>query len=95
MVFAQARGPIRKLAANRAQHVQPRVQLDAMTLAVVESHGLDMGVAVQGPGQASGGVLAAGEKDQGASLMILHSGKAKRVRASRQCNAGGGVRKPA
>ena len=44
---------------------KPAGQLDAVALAVVETDGLDPGKTAQGPGQAGGGTLAAGEQHQG------------------------------
>ena len=45
--------------AERPGHVSGGVELHAVALAVVEGKGLDLGITVQGPGQAGGGVLAA------------------------------------
>ena len=43
-----------------------RVQFDAVALAVVEADGLDALEALERPGQADGGILPAGEQDEGA-----------------------------
>ncbi|CFP58709.1 Uncharacterised protein [Bordetella pertussis] len=72
MIVAQALGPVGKVGAQFAQHDLAGIQLDAMPLAVVETQRLDVGIALQRPGQASGGILSAREQHQGASLMVLH-----------------------
>ena len=46
-------------------HHQPLIELDAMALSVVEGDGLDVLEAVERPGEAGGGILAAGEQHQG------------------------------
>ena len=53
--------------AQRRAHAGAAVELDAMALAVVEADGLDARVARERPGQAGGGILAAGEQHQGAA----------------------------
>lgn len=66
MVRPQSRRPF---GFHRGQPVADRRaagELDLMTLAIVEAKGLDMAVAVEGPGQAGGRILPAGEEDKGA-----------------------------
>ena len=59
MVFAQPQRPGGKALPQFGQHRLTRLQFDTMPLAVVETDGLDIGVALQGMGQTGGGVLAA------------------------------------
>ena len=65
MVVAEAAAPIglesRDFVPNRPAHRK----FDRMALAVVEADGLDPGKALQRPGQADGGILAAGKQHQG------------------------------
>ena len=67
VVVAEPRAPARKLAAQLRAHVQPALELDVVALAVVEADRLDVGVALERPGQADGRVLTAGEQDQRAA----------------------------
>jgi hypothetical protein len=64
VVFADSPGPFREAPADFRQDYQPLIEFDAMTLPVVKSDGLDRLEAVEGPSQAGGGILAAGEQDQ-------------------------------
>ena len=52
-------------AAMRLAHARPHVELDPVPLAVVEADGLDAREALERPGQAHGGILPAGEQDEG------------------------------
>src|SRR6218665_951381 len=56
--------PLRKARADRRQHGLARLQFDMVALAVVKAYGLHVGKLRQRPGQAGGGVLAAGEKNE-------------------------------
>ena len=53
---------------QRRAHRQPRLQLDRVALTVVKGQGFDPLVTGQGMGQAGGGVLTAGEKDEGCGV---------------------------
>ena len=68
VVFAQARRPLRELAANLGQHVLARIEFDMVALAVVETQGFDAFITRERVGQAGGGVLSTGKKDQGGSV---------------------------
>ena len=59
-----AGAPDREFAADRLQHGKPRIEFDAVFLAVVKSDRLDMVIAAQRPGQAGGGVLTTGEEHE-------------------------------
>ena len=62
VVFAMGEGgPGAELRQDR----RPHVELDAVTLAVVEAHRLDVGVSIERPGQAGGGILTAREEHDG------------------------------
>ena len=65
MILAQARIPVRFQGAHFFQHGGAHRQFDGMTLAVIETDGLNPRIALQGPGQAGGGILATAKQDQG------------------------------
>ena len=64
VIVTQLARPDRELRAQGLPHLQPGLQLDAMPLAIVERDGFDTLVLVERVGQAGGGVLAAGKKDE-------------------------------
>ena len=68
VVLAQPAGPLREALAHGGQHLGAGLQLHLMALAVVEADGLDPREALQRPGQAGGGILAAGEQHQGTGM---------------------------
>ena len=65
MVLAQPLGPMRKLALQLFQHMQPGIELHPMTLAVVKGNGLHPIVDRECLGQAGGGILPTRKKNQG------------------------------
>ncbi len=78
---------VRKLGGQRVAHHLAAVQLDAVALAVVEADGLHLGVAVQRPGQAGGGVLAAGEQHQGVAGVGQGCSHGQRCGGCQECAA--------
>src|ERR1039458_1966767 len=66
MVVAQPRLPFRAQRRQRSAQLRPNVELDRMALAVVEADGFHARESFQRPGQADGGILPAGEQDEGA-----------------------------
>ena len=64
MVFAEPLAPrsgeLRQPLANARAHVE----LDDVALPIIEADGLDAGKALQRPGEADRGILAAGEQNQ-------------------------------
>ncbi len=59
-----------KARAQRVEHARARVKFDHMALAIVETHRLDGLKSVERPGEAGGGILAAGKKDEG--VVFVH-----------------------
>jgi len=64
MVGAQTLLPVRD-AAYGVTDRRPAFEFDGMALAAIETDRLDMRKPIQRPGQASGGILAAGEHHEG------------------------------
>ena len=64
-VLGQAGAPLRELTAELVQHGLTAGQLHQVALTIVKPNGFHMGIAFQGPGQAGGGVLTAGEENKG------------------------------
>ncbi len=65
MVFAEPAHPHRKATRDPLAHPHPSSEFGCMALAVVEADRLDPLIAVQRPGEADAGILAAGEQHQG------------------------------
>ena len=68
VVLAQARRPLRKLAADLGEHVLARIEFDMVALTVIETQGFDAFITRKSVGKAGGGVLSTGKKDQGGSV---------------------------
>ena len=64
MVVAELAAPPRELRAKRIEHLQSAIEFNRMALTVSEGDSLDMLIALEGPGQAGGRVLAAGKKNK-------------------------------
>ena len=64
MVLPHALGPCGELRAQGGQHLQARIQLDAVALTIVKGNGFHAGVARQGVGQTGGGVLTTRKQNQ-------------------------------
>ena len=64
MVVRELCGPLRKLRAQARENPLPRIELDAVALAVVEADGLDARIALERPGKAGRGILSSGKEDQ-------------------------------
>ena len=64
MVFAQLVRPLRKLLFDAFDKVLAASQFNDMTLTILKANGLDALIALQGPSQASGRVLATRKKNQ-------------------------------
>jgi hypothetical protein len=72
VVLAQARIPVGRHRAHLGQDGGTHGEFDRMALAIVEADGFDAGITLQGPGQASGGVLSATEQYEG-GVSLKHS----------------------
>src|SRR5262249_28173119 len=64
VIFAEALAPRGERARNRGAKAFAALQLDAMTLAVIEAERLDGLLALERPCEARGRVLAAGKQDE-------------------------------
>ena len=66
MIFAKAAGPCRTQGRDAPAHALACLELGTVALVVVETDGFDAGEPLERPGQTDGGVLPAGEQDEGA-----------------------------
>lgn len=66
MILAEPRLPFGFKRRHAFPQARPHIEFDHMALAIIEAHGLDAREALQRPGQRDGGVLPAGEEDEGA-----------------------------
>jgi hypothetical protein len=64
MIVTEALRPARESRPDARQDGFPRVELDAVALAVVEADRLDARIALERPGKAGRGILSSGEEDQ-------------------------------
>ena len=65
MVLAQLPRPLWEAALYLGQNHQPLIEFDAVALPVVESHRLDMLIALERPGKTGGGILSTGKHNDG------------------------------
>src|SRR5438552_13360362 len=64
MAVAEPCGPVRPQRFDARQQALAACEFDRVTLAIVEAERFDMRKALQGPGQAGGGILSAGKQHQ-------------------------------
>ena len=70
MVGPEPRGQVGENLGEALAHPAAGLHLHPVALAVVEAHRLDPAVALERPGQADGGVLAAGEEHEGGGVGV-------------------------
>ncbi|CAM2139324.1 protein of unknown function [Pararobbsia alpina] len=75
MIFAEARARGRHDVGDAFAELHAAVELDAVTLAVVETEGFDMVEAVKRPGEARGRILAARKQHERAAARALWRGR--------------------
>ena len=68
MVLPKLGSPLGILTPNFLQHVEPRIELDAMALTVIEGNGFNALVRSQCVCQTGGGILTTGKKDEGCGV---------------------------
>ena len=72
MILAQPRLPLRLERRQALADARTHRQLDRMALAVVEADGFRPRETCERPGQADGGILAAGEQHEGGFVALSH-----------------------
>ena len=65
VVVAEPRFPAGVERGHAVADARAQIELDRVALAVIEADRLDPGEALKRPGEADGGVLPAGEQDEG------------------------------
>ena len=91
MILAQPCRPCGKAVCSARQQARPRRQFGGMALAIIEADRFDMIEARQRPGEADGGILAAGKQHKRLRVFVMaalsNAFRRKKHGAGRNCRA--------
>ncbi len=71
MIFAEAVGPSRKCPRHCVAKPFATFEFDSVPLAIIEAQRLNRFVTFERPGEARGGILAAGKQHQSATFSVF------------------------